>query len=189
MISIEWEPELLHSAILSGSMPMIQYVESQIPNVHMNFVLDMSRIKRGQSSLLLDSMTYEKNQKKYFSHTINYAVQSKSISVLKYIHGLGYRITLSNIISGIQSGVLDILEYLLQNYDKKLPLYLIHYFNIDSYLIAVGITDLSLHLKCCNQLVSLNDTRSRIRFNPSLAEKKIIDFAEASMLKAKLGKA
>jgi len=135
IILTEFESNLLHSAILSGSVDMIKYIESQIPNVHNNLILDMSRIKKGQASLLLDSTTYEKNQKKYFSHTINYAVQSKSLPILKYIHGLGYGITLSNIITGIQSGVLDILEYLLQNYDKKLPMYLIHYFNIDSYLI------------------------------------------------------
>lgn len=135
LIPIEWDPVLLHSAILSGSMEMISHIESRIPNIHHNLTLDMSRIRKGQSDLLLPSMIYNKNQTKYFSHTINYAVQSKSLPIVKYIHNLGYGITLSNIINCIQSGTPDILEYLLQNYNKKIPSYIIHYFNIDSYII------------------------------------------------------
>lgn len=135
LIPIEWDPTLLHSAILSGSMEMISYIESRIPNIHHNLTLDMSRIRKGQSDLLLPSMIYNKNQTKYFSHTINYAAQSKLLEIVKYIHNLGYGITLSNIINCIQSGTPDILEYLLQNYNKKIPSYIIHYFNIDSYII------------------------------------------------------
>lgn len=135
LIPIEWDPSLLHSAILSGSMEMITYVEEQIPNIHHNLTLDMSRIRKGQSDLLLESMIYNKNQTKYFSHTINYAVQSKSLLVLKYIHGIGYGITLSNIVNCIQTSTPEILTYLLQYYNKKIPLYIIHYFNIDAYCI------------------------------------------------------
>ena len=135
LILKEWDPTLMYSAVLSGSIPMIKWIESQIPNVHSNLILDTSQIRQGQSSLFLSSMTYEKNHKQYFSHMINYAVQSKSIDVVKYIHNLGYEITLSNIINGIQTGELHILEYLLQNFNNKLPVFLINYFHIDSYLV------------------------------------------------------
>jgi hypothetical protein len=135
LMEIRWDPILFYSAVLSGSMEMIKYIETKIPDIHCDFVLDMSRDKKGQKSLLLDSMIYEIGNKKYFSHTTNYAVQSGNLDVLKYICELNYGITLSNIVNAIQLGSVEILEYLLKKYWGKLPGFLISYFSIGSYLL------------------------------------------------------
>lgn len=133
-IAIDWHHELYYSAILSGSIEMIHFVESKIPNIHENKILDSSRTKKGKSSLLTNDIIYQLSNKKYFSHTINYAIQSKSIEVLKYIHQKGYGITPSNFVTAIRQGTDEILSYLCQNYSKKLPFYLLHYLSIYSYV-------------------------------------------------------
>ncbi|MEM0354223.1 MAG: hypothetical protein QXW79_01440 [Thermoplasmata archaeon] len=131
---IDWHPELYYAAILSGSMEVIKYVESKIPNLHEDGILDTGRTRKGQKSYLLEDMIYERNGKKRFSHCINYAVQSRSIEIVKYIYEKGYGITLSNILTAIKQGTMGILKFLLEKYQKKLPSYLIYYFGINSYL-------------------------------------------------------
>jgi hypothetical protein len=131
---VDWYNELYYSALLSGSMEMVKFIESKIPDIHKNYVLDTSKNKKGQMSLLLMEMIYEINKKKYFSHTINYAIQSGSLEIVKYIHQKGYGITVSNFITAIKQSTLDILNYLCENYFKKLPFYLIHYFGTNSYI-------------------------------------------------------
>ena len=131
---IDWHVELYNCAMLSGDVNMILYLESKIPNLHNNHILDQSKISKGHSSLLLEDIIYEKNNKKYFSHSMNYAVQSGSLDVVKYIHSKGYGITPSNFLTCIKQGDVSILEYLCQNYDKKLPFYYLHYFGINSYI-------------------------------------------------------
>ena len=136
LIPIKWDPQLYHSALLSGFVLMVQYVEMKIPNVHDGFILDTARTSKGQKSLIIDELLYEKNNKKYFSHTMTYAIQSKSLEVVIYIYNLGYQITLSNIINAIQYGTVPILEFVLTQYrPKRLPGHLIHYFNFDSYVV------------------------------------------------------
>lgn len=130
----EWNDEFYYSAILSGSMEMIQYLEKFCPDIHDNHKLDTSKTKRGRNSLLLEDMIYEVNNKKYFSHCMNYAIQSESLEIVKYIHKLGYGISVSNIITAIKQAPCDILEYILQNYQGILPEYLIHYFGIYSHI-------------------------------------------------------
>lgn len=130
---IKWHYELYFSALLSGSLTMIKYVENKLPELHHNHILDTSKIKQGKVSLLLEDLIYYKNNKKYFSHTMNYAIQSKSLEIVKYAHSLGYGITPSNFITAIKQGTVEILEYLCQNYPKKLPFYLIHYFGLNSF--------------------------------------------------------
>ena len=125
--------ELYYSALLSGSIEMVKYIESKMPNIHDNHTLDTSKTKKGQMSLLLEDIIYEINNKKYFSHTMNYAVQSGSIAMVKYVYAKGYGITVSNFITAIKQGTVEILEYLCTKYSKKLPFYLVHYFGINSY--------------------------------------------------------
>jgi hypothetical protein len=132
---IDWHHELYYSAILSGSLEMIKLVESKIPNLHDNLLLDTSRTQKGHKSLILSNIIYVVDDKKYFSHTINYAIQSKSLDVVKYIYSKGYGITISNFITAIKQSTVEILEFLCQVYHQKLPFYLIHYFGMNSYVM------------------------------------------------------
>ncbi|XWV26608.1 ankyrin repeat protein [Tupanvirus soda lake] len=161
---IEWHHELYFSAILSGSMDMIKFMELKFPNIHDNHILDTSKVKKGRSSLLLEEIIYEKNNKKYFSHTINYAVQSGSIEMVKYIYSKDYGITISNIITAIKQGTCEILEYLCKKYNKKLPIYIIHYFGTNSYVLdkinkAKILIDSGLFEINCNHKLNINDYR------------------------------
>lgn len=131
---IDWKPDLYYSALLSGSMDMIKYVESKIPGLHDDRILDTGSYKKGRATILLLDMIYEIDGKKYLAHTINYAIQSRSLDVVKYVHQRGYRITASNFVTAIKQGTPEILQYLCMNYHKELPNYLIYYFSIHSYI-------------------------------------------------------
>lgn len=132
---IVWHVELYFSALLSASMVMIKLVEDKIPNIHDNYLLDTSKTnKKGLSSMLTDEMIYHKNGKTYFSHTINYAIQSHNIDVIKYIIELGYGISQSNIITAIKTGNVNIVSLILNYYGKTLDHHLIYYFSINSYI-------------------------------------------------------
>lgn len=133
-LGIKWEKKMYHSAILSGSIEMVQYLESKIPNIHENHSLDHGHNKKGQMSLLLEDMIYQINNKNYFSHAINYALQSGSINMLVYVHQKGYSITPSNFITAIKQGTVEMVDYLSQNYLDQLPFYFVHYFGPYSYL-------------------------------------------------------
>lgn len=132
---IDWHIGLFHSAILSGSMEMVKYLEFKIPDIHTNHMADMSRTKRGEATLLLDDIIYTINGKKYFSHCMNYAVQSGSLDMVKYIHESGYGITPSNFITSIKQGTVEIIEYLSKSYHKELPDYFFQYFGIKHYAL------------------------------------------------------
>lgn len=131
---VKLEYELFYSAILSGSLDMLHYLEEKIPKIHNTKILDMSKTGKGQASLLLEDIVYQRNGKKYLSHTMNYAVQSGSISMVKYIYDLDYGITISNIITSIRQSSIEICEFLLKNYSGHLPHYLIYYFGFNSYI-------------------------------------------------------
>ena len=131
---VQWHQELYYSAILSGSIEMVSYLENKLPDIHDNYILDTSHTKKGQATLLLPDMMYEICGKKYFSHTINYAIQSNSVEILKYIHLKGYLITPSNFLTAIKQGSIEICEHLCGIYYKPLPFYFIHYFGINSYI-------------------------------------------------------
>lgn len=131
---IHWHDELYYSAILSGSMEMIELLETKIPDIHSTRSLDMGREKKGQKTLLLDDMIYVLNGKKYFSHTMNYAIQSASLDVVKYIYSKGYGITASNFITAIKQGTVEILKFITNCYDKQLPFYYQQYLSTYSYV-------------------------------------------------------
>lgn len=131
---IEWHHELYFSALLSGSIEMIHLLESKIPNIHDNYLLDTSKSKkRGHSTILLEEMIYYRNHKKYFAHTINYAIQSGSLEIVKYIYSKNYGIAPSNFVTAIKQGIPEILEFIASNHKKSLN-YLIYYLGINNYL-------------------------------------------------------
>jgi len=132
-IKLKLDPTVYYAAILSGSESVLTFVESKMPQIHSEFILDSAKIKSGQKSLLTEEMIYEKNNRKYFSHTINYAVQSKSVEVLAYVYGLGYEITQSNVINAVAYGTPEILTFILENFHGKLPPHLILYLSPESY--------------------------------------------------------
>jgi hypothetical protein len=85
---------------------------------------------------------------------MNYAVQSKCLDVVKYVHDLGYGISISNITNAIIYATAEIVEYLVQ-YKTNLPFYLIHYLGFNCYCqeklekskILINHIDLSKKLK------------------------------------------
>ncbi len=149
----DWHCELYYSALLSGSMEMIKMVENRIPNIHDDRFLDTSKIKKGQMSHILNDIIYVINDKKYFSHTINYAIQSKSLDVVKYVYTKGYGITVSNFVTAIKQGTIQILDFLCKQYQGVLPFYLIHYFGMNSF---IDDKFLKISLLLNSNLLSLN---------------------------------
>uniref|UniRef100_A0A6G6AC90 Ankyrin repeat-containing protein n=1 Tax=Borely moumouvirus TaxID=2712067 RepID=A0A6G6AC90_9VIRU len=129
---VNWNIELYYSALLSGNLEMVKFIESKINIDHENKILDSSKIGKGKSSLLIHDTIYEYNNKNYFSHTINYAIQSNNLQIVKYIYEKGYGITPSNFITAIRQASVEIIEFLSSVYNKKLPFYLIHYFGLDA---------------------------------------------------------
>ena len=156
LMAIDWSVNLFHAAILSGSVQMLQLLESKVPDIHSGLKLDTGKENKGTATLLIYEMIYVVNNKKYFSHSINYAIQSGSTLMLKYIKSKGYQITVSNFITAIKQGTCSQLTYLCDNYDGILPFYLIHYFGFNIYvpdkllkakiLIDRGIMDIKLDL-------------------------------------------
>jgi hypothetical protein len=131
-----WHNELYYSALLSGSMKMIEYAESKLYQIHHDLILDMniSKTKKGQKTLLLDNIIYQRNGKKYFSHTMNYAIQSNELDIVKYVHSKGYGITQSNVITAIKQASPEILKFILNVYNKPLDRYIIYYLGINSFI-------------------------------------------------------
>lgn len=134
ILDIDWHPELYYPALLSGSFEMISYLESKIPNIHESRVLDTSKTKKGKKSLLIDDISYKHNNKTYFAHTMNYAIQSKSVEIVDYVYQKGYQITVSNFITAIKQGNEEILQWLVNHYTKSLPQYLFYYLGINSFV-------------------------------------------------------
>lgn len=178
----EWHRDLYYSALLSGSISMVTYVESKMPNIHNNFVLDMTKSnKKGYSNILLDDMIYESNRKKYFSHTMNYAVQSNSVEILDHICSKGYGITLSNIMTCIKQSRVEILEYLLKHFHQKLPDYFMLYFGISSYIpdklskIKLLLKNNSIDILSDNNKLSIDDHRKKNTHLQMINQNSIID--------------
>ncbi|AGF85505.1 repeat protein [Moumouvirus goulette] len=129
---VNWNLELYYSALLSGNFEMIKFIESKINIDHENKVLDSSKVGKGRSTLLIHDTIYEYNGKNYFSHTMNYAIQSNNLEVVKYIYEKGYGITPSNFITAIRQASTEIIQFLSGVYRKNLPFYLVHYFGLDA---------------------------------------------------------
>lgn len=130
-----WKPEHYYAAILSGNMNVVKYMEGIMnSNLHSSRILDSSKNKRGKRSILMDEMKYLYEGKTYFSHTMNYAVLSNSLQMVKYFKKIGYGITLSNIINSIKKSNDQILTYLIECFQPfSLPDYLIAYFSFNSF--------------------------------------------------------
>jgi len=130
---IDWHVELYYASLLSGSMEMVRLVEKKIPNLHDNHILDTSKESKGKKTLLLEEIIYTIGSKKYFAHTMNYAIQSESLEIVQHVYAKGYGITVSNFITAIHQGTPETLNFLCCHYHKKLPFYLIHYLGLYSY--------------------------------------------------------
>lgn len=133
----KWHNDLYYSAVLSGSSQMIFLVENRLPEIHANHQLDLSTQKRGYKTLITDETIYRNGGRLFFAHTMNYAVQSDNLDIVKYIRSKGYGIATSNLISSMRIGNVEILKYLLEelsierNVDRiHLPFHLIHYIGI-----------------------------------------------------------
>lgn len=131
---VVWKNEHYFSALLSGDMEHVKYAEDKLANIHDNHKLDLSNEYKGKSNLLMSETTWFKGGTTYFGHTMNYATQSCELKVVEYVHGLGYGITLSNIVTAIRQGTVEILEYLLDNYHKPIPQYISVYLSVDSFI-------------------------------------------------------
>jgi len=131
-----YHTELYFAALLSGSMDMLKYLEDKIPNIHDSYVLDTTKSKKekGFSSLLTEEMIYRRGNSNFFSHTLNYAIQSKSLAIVEYIISLGYGVTASNVITAIKTGDIAIVKTIVEYYGKKLSKYFIYYFGMNSYV-------------------------------------------------------
>ena len=154
----EWTTQLCHSAILSGSIEMLKLAETHLEklgiNVHEDLLLDKSAVSKGRSTLLTNDIIYQSNGKKYFSHSMNYAIQSGSIEMMHYIKSLGYGISVSNFITALRQGTREILsELITMTTIHQLPLHIINYFSFESFvpdkiskaelLVSNGLLDLS----------------------------------------------
>ena len=129
---VDWHTDLYYSAILSGSMDVIKYVDNFYPNIHKNKILDKPIGDNvGQKTKLTLDIMYTLNKNKYFSHAMNYAIQSNSLKMVTHIHSMGYGLSISNIITAIKSKI-TILEYIVKNYNKKIPAYILCYFSVNS---------------------------------------------------------
>lgn len=130
---VDWHVELYYSAILSGSMAMIKYIELKLPDIHHGLILDTTKTKKGYNNLLLDDMIYYHEGKKYFSKCINYAVQSGEMEIVEYIYSKGYGISSANFLTAMKQGNLLIIDFLAKHYNKELPFYYINYFGPHSF--------------------------------------------------------
>ena len=131
---IKWSSELLFSAILSGSMDMIKYIESRYSHIHASLALDKTTNVTKNSNNILKDTTYAIDGVQKYAHTMNYAVQSNDTAIIKYVHGLGYGISASNFITALKQSSCHVLENLSKFYRSKLPYYVVYYFSIWSVI-------------------------------------------------------
>lgn len=132
---INWHIDLYYSAILSGSIDFVKYINNfykNIDDIHAKKILDKPITQStGRNTILTNDIIYKKNNVKYFSHTMNYAIQSNNIDMVKYVYSLGYGISGSNIITAIKSNT-EIFELIINIYDGIVPPYLLCYFSLNS---------------------------------------------------------
>lgn len=125
-----WHMEYYHSALLSGDLDVISEFETRYPDLHHDLGLDKAREARGQKSVILDDIMYRYRGKRRFSHTVNYAIQSKQVSVVKHVLKHGYGVTFSNIVTCIRQSNVATLDVLTNVYTSVLPTAALCYFDI-----------------------------------------------------------
>ncbi|CAI2358577.1 Hypothetical protein MVR_LOCUS284 [uncultured virus] len=136
----------VYSAILSGSIATLDQVIGSLEpqaNVHLKhpFAFDAPNtsaitINQGNQLHLLErEMAYYCNSTKLYSHTLNYAIQSNDLDMVKYVMAMGYsNVTSSNMLTAINHcSNLDIIRLLLC-YCKSLPCYYWLYLGINNYI-------------------------------------------------------
>lgn len=110
---------LFHSAVLSGSIEMVEYISSKYD--FSNLKPDYPSSKMGYKMKLIDDITYDHNGSKRFSHSMNYAIESGSLIMIEYINDLGYGITPSNFARAVKVGNIEIVKKLIELNPIKLP--------------------------------------------------------------------
>ena len=136
-LSVKLHDELYYSAVLSGSISVCEYLELLIPHIHTHHKLDVSRVRSSRkikNTFVTSSTMYTFNNEKYFSHTMNYAIQSESISMVKYIHQKKYGISISNIITAIRQSTPEILQFVCDNFYESIPTYIYYYLGMESFI-------------------------------------------------------
>lgn len=131
---VDWHTDLYYSGILSGSIQILDYLDKYYPNIHKNKILDTPHGKTiGKKTDLTTDMIYKFDGKKYFSNTMNYAIQSNSVNMVRHISSLSYGISIANIITATRSNI-DIFAYVIEKYQKKIPSYILVYFSLNNVI-------------------------------------------------------
>jgi hypothetical protein len=171
---VHFDVNIMYSAILSASIFIVQLVASNLPQITTHKCwLDVAH-NNSVTNFLLDDMTYMIDNVRYYSHTINYCVQSDNLEIFDFFYNLGYQITLSNFITCIKQGSTIMLQKLCQCYTHNknicLPIYFILYFGYNSYLsdkkeklkilIRYGLIDLDSYINFLKKKTSVNFLKS-----------------------------
>jgi hypothetical protein len=139
MINCGWQPDVkcVYSAILSGDIEILKKVTAKFgENLHANKTLDAVEYSGPKILLARDILYTTSDGNKYAAHCMNYAVQSKSLSMVQYVYGLGYGISLSNLTTAILQAGAEILEFLCQQLKfKPLPFYFWYYLSHKTYVL------------------------------------------------------
>lgn len=127
---------MIYSAVLSGIIDNVKIIERIFPNIHEENEMDYPINGKHIRTLLSDDLIYHKNNKIYLSHVMEYAVNSGSLSMVEYVYGLGYGLSLSNLKTAIMSGKIEIIEFILNKniLNKELPSYFYIYFDSSFFL-------------------------------------------------------
>ena len=136
----------VYSAILSGSIATLQQVVGSMElqantSLQHPFAFDTPNtsaitINQGNQLHLLErEMVYYCNSTKLYSHTLNYAIQSNNLDMVKCVMAMGYsNVTSSNMLTAINHcSNLDIIRLMLC-YCKPLPCYYWLYLGINNYI-------------------------------------------------------
>lgn len=132
-LNVTLEEEWYAAALLSGSMRMINWFETRCEAIHTTFNIDRSHRKKFQRTLITYEATYYRDHQIYFSHAVNYAIQSQSTQVLQHVLQHQYGISASNFITVIKQGTLEQLKLLCQCYFTPLPQAYFYYFSLHHY--------------------------------------------------------
>lgn len=106
------------AAILSGNIMLAEKYYINIDNIY----------DKKNTSVITEDTLY----KGKYSHCMNYAVQSDNVEMCKYIYNLGHGISVSNFVSAIKIGNIEIIKFLLSYYNGNLS-HIIPYLGPSSY--------------------------------------------------------
>lgn len=173
----EFNIDCYYAALLSGDKNIIEFIEGILQIKHLDERLDEynSNIQKNPFDV-----TYMRNNKKYISHCMNYAVQSGNINIVEYIYQKGYGISISNIINSIYEKNVNILSFLVTKYNKILPQYVLVYFSITNAIYR--------KIDKLNILVDNNKIDIKPHVNLTMHDYEKIKYHKEEMLNRKIKK-